>query len=369
MMTDNDDITQPVETGEQENIIKPKRKIGGWIALGVGLVLIVTVIGGLLGYSSAVQARLQQEANQRAMLTTTQYQLGIIDAEAGRFDMARQRFEYVLQLDPNFPGAMEQLAQVSLQMAMVKTPTPAPSPTAVLTPTPDLTGVADIFNLATEQIRASQWQAALDTLDNVRSEKLDYKPIEVDGYYYMALRFRGVEKILQEGDLEGGIYLLALAEQYAPLDKDADSFREWARYYLTGASYWGVNWEKVLYYFAQIYPSFPNLRDTSGITAVERFRRGSIGYGNQLSAAGEYCRAMEQYNNAFNLGIDEAIAPTATEVMNLCYGPTSTPKPVNVYTPTPTIGVIVETPTPTLEVELPTDTPTPTTEVPPAATP
>jgi len=89
MMTDNDDITQPVQTGDQESLPKTKRKIGGWIWLGVGLVLIVTVIGGLLGYSSAVQARLQQEANQRALLTTTQYQLGIIDAEAGRFDIVQ----------------------------------------------------------------------------------------------------------------------------------------------------------------------------------------------------------------------------------------------------------------------------------------
>lgn len=364
MMTD-DEITQPVESGESTPAPAsgPKRKVGIWVLIGIAAVVIITAAGGGLGYLSAIQARLAQENAQRTMLTTTQYQLGIVDAQEGRLEMARQRFHYVLQLDPNFPGALEQLSQVEVQLAMAKTPTPAPSPTAVLTPTPDLSGVADILNLARDQVRASQWQAALDTIDSLRSENLTYEPVKADGLYFIALRFRGVEKILQEGDLEGGIYMLALAEQFAPLDNEAISYREWANYYLTGASFWGVKWDKVLYYFAQIYPSFPNLRDTSGVTAIERFRRASIGYGNQLAAAGDYCGAMEQFNNAFNIGVDEAVAPTATEAMILCYGPTSTPKPVTAATPTPTQMIIIEnTATETPVVQVPTETPIPPTE-------
>ena len=34
-----------------------------------------------------------------------------------------------------------------------------------------------------------------------------------------------------KGNLEGGIYDLTLAERFAPIDKDADGFRSWARYY------------------------------------------------------------------------------------------------------------------------------------------
>jgi len=43
---------------------------------------------------------------------------------------------------------------------------------------------------------------------------------------FISLRQRGVDKIWKEGDLEGGIYDLALAARFAPLDVQASSSRE-----------------------------------------------------------------------------------------------------------------------------------------------
>ena len=92
---------------------------------------------------------------------------------------------------------------------------------------------------------------------------------------YVALRNRGVEKISKQADLEGGIYDLALAERFGPLDLDARGWREWSQWYIRGASFWEVDWAKSISYFSQVAPIAPNLRDASGWTASDRYRIAS----------------------------------------------------------------------------------------------
>ena len=118
----------------------------------------------------------------------------------------------------------------------------------------------------------------------------------------------------------------------------------------------------------EIYPYFPNMHDKSGFTATERFRIASVKYGDQLSAAGQYCEALQQYQNAQGIINDAAVEPTVTEVYKGCYPPEPTLGPT--LTPTPTFTITIgpsETPTPTTEVVPPT--PTDTIEAPTATYP
>jgi len=329
---------------------KPRR--WRWIVLGFVLILLLAGAGAGIGYYLGIQNRLNAQAEQVAMVTTTQFELGVADLNAGRYDMARKRFEYIIQVNPEFPGIEEKLAEVLLKMATVATPTEAVLPTPTIEPTQDLRGEEQIFNHADLLLKSSQWSAAIETLDILRKQNLDYRPLEVDGMYYTALRFRGLDKIIIEGNLEGGIYDLTLAEQFAPIDKDADGFRSWARYYLTGSSFWDVNWSQVVYYFGQVYSALPNLRDGAGWTATERFRVGSIRLGDEFMAQERYCEGRDQYQLALSVGNDNALAPTATKAQLLCAPPTSTPAPA----------------TPTSEIP-PTEVPTEQTPGPPAETP
>lgn len=330
-----------------------------WIAAGILAIVLVSTLGGLLGYRSALRARLQKEADQLTIVTTTQYQLGVADLEAGHLETARDRFEYVIALDPTFPGAADRLAEVMLAMATVATSTPASTPTVLLTPTPDTRTEDQLYAHAQQLMRAKDWNNAILTLDTLRTANLQYHPLDVDGMYYIALRFRGIDKITLEGNLEGGIYDLALSETFAPIDKEADSFRTWARYYLTGVSFWEVDWEKVVYYFSQIYQALPNLRDGSNYTAVERFRLASRFYGDQLAEKGEYCMARDQYLNALSISDDPALGPTATAVQLICEPPTATPAPFTA-TPTATEEGLPPPPVETTETPVEEATPTPT---------
>ncbi|NPV56414.1 MAG: hypothetical protein HPY76_07070 [Anaerolineae bacterium] len=317
---------------------KPKR--GRVVIFGILVVILLGVLGGLVGYRFAITDRQQNLQSQVALAAATQFQMGVQDLEAGRYEVARQRFEYVIRLDPQFPGAAEKLAEVMLKMAEQTTPTAAFTPTFEPTSTPDTRNEDEIFNQAQAFMRAGDWVNALITLDALRDTNLNYKTLQVDGMYYIALRYRGVDKILKEGNLEGGMYDLALTEKFGPLDKEADGYRTWARFYLTGASFWEVDWEKVVYYFSQVYPALPNLRDGSGWTTQERYRIALMNYGDKLFIAGDACGARDQYNLALTIGYDQVLVATATQAQLVCSPPTATPVPV---TAEPTAAETTET--------------------------
>jgi tetratricopeptide (TPR) repeat protein len=222
-----------------------------------------------------------------------------------------------------------------------------------VTPTPDLRGREELFSTARQQFSAQDWDNFMTSVDALRGLDPKYRSIDVDGMLYVAYRFRGMRKIYQEANLEGGIYDLALAERYAPLDADAKGARNWARLYLNGVSFWGADWARVVTIFEQIYPYFPNLRDASGLTATERYRQAAVEQGKVLVGRGDGCGALEYFDKALAVAPDAAVEQRAAEAYQVCYPPTETPGP----TETPTITVPVETnPAPVVEV---TETPTP----------
>ena len=183
-------------------------------------------------------------------MAATQFQLGLDDMTNGRYEMARGRFEYVIGLDPTFPGVKEKLTEVMIALLPTTIPTATLTPTPAYTPTPDTRGEQEMFKQIQKNLADKKWDEAIVTIESLRTKNLSYETVAVDGLYYIALRNRGVDKILSLGDLEGGMYDLALAARFGPLDRDAESYQVWARYYVTGASFWEVDWEKATYYLA-----------------------------------------------------------------------------------------------------------------------
>ncbi|GAH16225.1 unnamed protein product, partial [marine sediment metagenome] len=94
-------------------------------------------------------------------------------------------------------------------------------------PTPDMRGAEDLFSHSQILLADQKWTEAIDTLLKLRKDDPDYQTVKVDSMLYVALGNRGVERILREGDLEGGTYDLALAEKFGPLDVEASSMRTW----------------------------------------------------------------------------------------------------------------------------------------------
>jgi tetratricopeptide (TPR) repeat protein len=307
--------SQSSPEGEVSGIVLSR----GWIwLLVISLIALLAIAGGSAysGYLSGIEQRTSLEATLVALSAKEQFDLGVQDIEAERYDIARQRFEYVIKINPGYPGVTEKLALVLLELNTTATLTPVP--TVTLTPTPDMRGAEELYSHGQLLLAERHWTEAIETLLELRKNEPDYKAVKVDGMLYIALRNRGVQKILSEADLSGGTYDLTLAEAFGPVDYEASNYRKWADLYVTGASFWGLNWGQAVHYFGQIVLVAPNLRDATNITATERYRQAVQNYGDMLIANDQWCQAQELYQNAFNLTGNPVLEPTVTWLSNRC---------------------------------------------------
>ena len=305
------------ETNKKE-LRKARRKEirrGRAILYALIIIVLIGVVGGLIGYQNGIDLRIKNYQEQVTIAASGQFQLGLIDLENDRYEMAKRRFEYVISLDPGFPGAEEKLSEALLGLAMDSTP----EPTAVIaalpteTPSPEVTPTIDtrpreeLLREAEEYTNTGDWALVIESLDKLRLNYPDYQVTLIDGMYYYAYRNMGVQKIIIDGNLEGGMYDLAIAERFGVLDWEADGYRIYARYFMTGVSFWEVDWSQSTYYFSLVANAYPNLHDGSNLTAQKRYFLATSAYGDQLYAANEFCTARDNYQIAYDLEPSEEL--------------------------------------------------------------
>jgi len=291
-----------------------------WLLLGILALVGVVTISGLFGYWNGIQIRQAYEATQVALVADEQFNLGVQNLEDGRFYIAQQHLKYVLELNPNYPGIIDKLTEVELILNTTATSTPAPTATSTpvpITPTPDSRGEAELFAQAEDFIRNEDWTAAIETLETLRKRNPEYRAVDIDGMLYLCLRQRGVQKI-SEGNLEGGIYDLSIAERFGILDTEADSWRTWSQYYIRGASFWEVDWYQAVFYFEQVAPMFPNMHDGSFWTASQRYKEALTQYAEALVLKESWCEAEEQYIKLRDYTGDESLNETIDILADDC---------------------------------------------------
>jgi tetratricopeptide (TPR) repeat protein len=318
--------TQPIK------IKKPSRWLGILLSvLGVVALLAISIYGG---YQLAISDRQVAADSVITQQMTEQFQYALVDIEFGRYEAAKQRLEFIISNDPAYPGASQKLTEILVIMT-VPTATVTPPPT----PTPNPTGAEGIFNQAQQLVAAKDWANALVALDEVRKADPGYKAGQVDGMYYFVLRNYGYDLITKQGNLEGGIYELTLAERFAPLDKNANGLREGARAYLVASSFWGVDWEQAVTYLSQVYSGWPGMWDGT-MTASQRYYFASMRYGDRLFERNEMCKAVIQYQNASAINtLDDVASKHYNQAFQTCYPPTQVPTeivPTEVPTEVPT---------------------------------
>lgn len=373
---DNAENTKQNEINEKQPR-KPKKKFferrSAWFFLAGLLVVIILAIGAVTGAARGINDRVSLSESQAAPRIQSQLDGARQDIEEGRYEVALSRLDWILEemtkflTEDELDEIGELYSQTLLLISSRTTPTPQPSPTPeepVYTPTPDLRGAQELYDTALQQIASGAWDDAIRTIEALREKDLTFRTVQVDGFLYIALRNRGLQKILAEGSLEPGIFDLTMAERFAPLDSRAEGLRTWTRLYLTGASFWDVDWSQVVFYFEQVYPHLPNLRDGTFMTATERYRIGAIEYATQLAAAGEYCLAQEYYEKALAISEDASARTLSQDAAEACLAGSAPPPPPETDAPTPT-PVEGTSPTPGLTQEptqdqtvIPTEEPT-----------
>ncbi len=330
--------TQEIHSSSTQPLVVKKPKLWRVILFGILLSLLLGAAGGALGYQRGISDRLSYQNTEILSEAAEQFQYGLLQMNNGNYDLARSHFEYVLSIYPDFPGLTEKYTEVMVKLAQAGQTVP----TQAVTPTVDNRGAEALFNQAQQEVQGRQWAAAINTLEALRNADYTYRTLEVDGLYFIALRHRAIEMILNEGNLEEGMYFLSVLGRYAPLDKESVNYYAVASLYLTGASYWELDWKLVVDYFQDLYAAMPGLYDGS-MTASERYAIALVNYGDQLMNANEVCTAEEHYQTALNIGATiEGLQAKYNDAYLKCHPPTAEP------TATEEI-VVVETESPTPE--------------------
>lgn len=324
--------------GNAQNSKKGKKKkkgkgsIVGWIILGIVIMIGLGIAGGVLGYNSAINARQAEYKRKSMMAAAEQYTMAISDIEKGNYANAKTRLDYVIEVDRDYPGAMETYQQVMLALYPTASPTPMMTATPAPTPTQDTRGEEEMFQSIQQAIYAQNWESAISMINAIRDRNMSYRGLEVDGLFYIALRNYGIQQI-NSGYLEQGVYNITLAESFGPIDNNADSLRNAARAYLSGAGFWEINWSKALEYYSNAAMVLPNMYDRATmLTANQRYAEASFHVADEYVAREDYCGAIPFYDQGMPIAGNETVQMTATAVYLVCYPPA--PEPVQSDTET-----------------------------------
>ena len=334
MSTDPTEDTVPISPVTAEQPTAPRRNFfrtapGAFFVLAI---LLGSVIGFAVvsGYRAGLDERNRAAATAQFVELKTQYELGIEDLAAGRKELAAHRFEYILSVDPAFPGAAARLAE-SQGSGVTPSPVFTLAPTATLSPQT----AAQLLAGAQSAFAAQDWDSAIQKASALRLAMPDYERGQVNSILFTSLRNRGLASI-NAGVLELGLADLDQAEKLGTLDSEAQQYQQWATIYINGASYWGLNWPKTVETFSLLYTLAPNFRDTTA-----RLHDAHIGYANQLNAGGDPCGAATEYAAALEVFSDQTIVEGQSTAQATCLTGTPTPEgtptelPTATWTPTP----------------------------------
>ncbi|MEE9216301.1 MAG: hypothetical protein V3U32_02600 [Anaerolineales bacterium] len=363
------DETGPLRPPAQPEL-EPDGSTRRWLLWVVGIVLFAMVVlgvGGISGYASGLNQRISRSDSESSLIVQEQFDLGVQDLLEGRYELARQRFAFIIEIEPDNSSARELLGDA---LVALDQPTPAPtltpSPTLDISPTPtlDLSSIDGLFAAAQAAHGSGDYDAAFEMLVTLIAEVPDFRREDVNQLLFAVLRNRGLDKIWR-GDQEQGIYDLTLAERISPLDSQASSWRTSAAFYLFANSYFGLDWALATEYFSGICGA-------AIWDACWKYSQAAWQYGNKLLEAEDPCGAVSQYDASLRTREDEGKAPTATQAADICLtatapAPTPTPSPTFDLTTTVTPSATVSGPTPTPSLTetigpspTPTETPTPT---------
>lgn len=363
--------TQPsASNGEGLGDTQPTKKAGsrltqllrqyGKLALFSTLfLLLVVVVSSLWGFQNGRTVKYIRGTVTVRLYLEQQYGLALDEMAGGDYNLAYQRLQYIHQQDPNFSEANEALEQVAAilgEVTPVVSESQGATPTATLDPRP----AQQLFDLALNYYAGGQWDLTLQTISSLRQANPDFRAIEVDGMVYGALRNRGVDKILNQGELEGGLYDFSLAENFGPIDRDAEIYRGWARLYMQGNGFWMAYPDIALEYYGQVAAAAPGLHDLSGMSAFYRYWQSLIQYADQLAASGDWCQAWDYYDEALRANNDGEVDSKSIEAEEKCLA--LTPDPTQ---PKPTATDVPPSDTPVPPTETSVPAPTETEEDPP----
>ena len=312
----------PADAPDTPAALSPLKRLFSSYAVLILIVICVVATALLLAGFGGVIAG-QNERGAQATQTTVaemdlQYELGVADLEAGRYELAIPRFQWIIDRDPAFPGAADRLAEAQQKLNAG----PAAGDAGTPVPPSEADTHEERFSEAKELYDAGQWAAAIDRLQMLQALAPGFRTAEVEDMLYESLKNLGLRYIRTDERLEEGIVLLDQANMIRPLDDISEGERLIAALYVSGKTYWGLNWPLVIQNFSEIYSVAPNYRDVE-----DRLWEAYVKYADQLWLGGFPCDSVSLYQSAGNIRYTAEIQDKIEGSTDACENPTPTPTP------------------------------------------
>jgi hypothetical protein len=303
-------------------------RLSGFFLIALALLLGLYTLVAYLGWQSGETLRVERIQTERTTALETQVAHARDEIAAGNYRLALRRLAWVLEMEPGHTDArsLQEEAERALASSSVPTPTSAPtgSPTATLTPagltpTPvDDDAPAEAFQALEAMVEAEAWEDAIVALVDFQSEYPNYERRESDRLLYEAYIGRGIELLYGER-VELGLYYLAQAEILGDLPQEVRDQRQWARLYLNGIAYYGVNWNVAIFNFRELCLAAPFYQN-----ACERLHTALIAYADQFAFGQDWCSAESFYAEAYRLERGDGLGEKLSEAREGCQNATPT---------------------------------------------
>jgi tetratricopeptide (TPR) repeat protein len=276
--------------------------------LSAASLLILVFACGFLGLIAVaglggVYAGLQDRQADAQVQSDKFYQEGLANRAAGKLQLAKADFEYVLKINPNYPGAAEQVKQ----LADLLTVKPTPTASAV-----QVNVTQQLYQAGVEAYQQQKWQKAIEIFSQVRAIDPAYEKDRIAQMIYQSALTHGLQ-LLKDDRLEEAIAYLDQAAYLKALPAEAEIEVQYARLYITARDYWNVNWEKAIESFGELYQIGPGYRDT-----FARYVDAYIQYGEERTRAGDPCTAQTQYEEALKLRPETDLQAKANAAKEAC---------------------------------------------------
>jgi hypothetical protein len=307
------------------------------ILRAVGVVLVVAALLAAF-YGAVAYAAWQRGQTLRSEKARTQLQEEMVrqmslargDIEAGNYTLAERRLEWVLQRDPNYPGARTLYEQAQTRSSQLLTPqppevTPAPPPTPLPTPTAaEPAGATDPGQeLARLQrlLADEQWESAITAVAAFQSQFPNYERSQTDRMLYEANIGYGL-RLLRTPQVELGLFYLGQAERLGDLPEEVADQQFWGELYLLAIGFYGVDWGAATFYFRDLCRAAPFFQN-----ACDRLHESLVAHGDLYAELEDWCPAVERYREAQQERQSTAVRQKLDEAFTNCQNATPTPDP------------------------------------------
>ena len=302
------------DTGKKNGMRAPLSPFAAGLFAILAIVVSISVMA-YCGYRAGVKQRAAAAATEVANEVQMQYSLAIQDMQIGQPGVALQRLEYILKVNPDYPGAADLLAKAREDTNVVGLRTA--HPTEVLQRDEDRISAEERFKLLVLSYQRRDWSETVQRASDLKVTDVDHRSETVDSMLFVSLRSRGIERI-DSGLLELGMTDLEHSEQIMSLDNVALQRRRWASLYLAGMAFWELNWQLVIENFSVLNEIAPNFQGARSL-----LREAHISYGNELLQAQESCLAKEQFGAAQKIAVDSKTEEQLSEAEKQCVDSTN----------------------------------------------